>query len=97
MGSGCSCEVSIVVNEKTTPTKLAALIKKQTPSPTVASKIPATAGPTERATLTITELRLTALRTCSGPTISDMNDCRAGFSKALLKPSSAASTPISQT
>ena len=54
-------------------------------------------GPTTRATLTSTELRLTALRRCSGPTISSMNDWRAGFSKALLRPSSAASTPISQT
>jgi hypothetical protein len=26
-----------------------------------------------------------------------MNDCRAGFSKALLNPSSAASTPICHT
>ena len=58
----------IVVSENTTATKLAALARKQTPSPTVAIRIPAIAGPTERATLTSTELRLTALRRCSGPT-----------------------------
>ena len=45
--------------------------------------MPAIAGPTTRATLTITELRLTALRRSSGPTISSTNDCRAGFSKQL--------------
>ena len=67
------------------------------PSPTVAIRMPATAGPTDRATLTSTELRLTALRRCSGPTSSSMNDWRDGFSNALLSPSRAASTPISHT
>ena len=54
------------------------------------------AGPTTRAVLAITEFSVTALRRCSGPTISSMNDWRAGFSKALLRPSRAASTPICQ-
>ena len=76
--------------------KLTALRRKQTPSPTAAISSPATAGPSTRATLTSVELRLTALRRCSGPTSSSMNDCRAGFSNALLSPSSAARTPISQ-
>ena len=88
---------SIVVSESTTATKLAALTRKQTPSPTVAMRIPATAGPIARATLTSTELRLTALRRCSAPTSSIMNDWRAGFSKALLRPSRAARIPISHT
>ncbi len=84
-------------SDATTATKLAALQRKQTPVPTVAIRMPATAGPIARATLTSTELRLTALRRCSGPTISSMNDWRAGFSNALLRPSKAASTAISHT
>ena len=86
----------MVTSVAITATKLAALTRKQTPSPTLAMSRPATAGPTVRATLTSTELRLTALRRCLEPTISIMNDWRAGFSKALLRPSRAASTPISQ-
>ena len=86
-----------MTSEATTATKLAALMRKQTPSPTVAIRIPATAGPIMRATLTSTELRLTALRRCSGPTISSMNDWRDGFSNALLRPRSAARMPICQT
>jgi hypothetical protein len=85
------------MSEATTAAKLAALIRKHTPLPTLAMSTPATAGPMVRATLTRTELRLTALRRCSGPTSSSMNDCRAGFSKALLRPSSTARSPISHT
>ena len=54
-------------------------------------------GPTTRATLTSVELSDTALRRCSGPTISSMKLWREGFSKALLRPSSNASAPISNT
>ncbi len=96
-GDGDSAVASIVVSENTTATKLAALARKHTPSPTVAIRIPATAGPIERATLTSTEFKLTALRRCSLPTSSIMNDCRAGFSKALFSPSSAANRPICHT
>ncbi len=94
---GLSSARSNVISEATTATKLAALARKHHPSPTLAIISPATAGPSVRATLTSTELRLTALRRCSEPTISSMNDCRAGFSKALLTPSSSASTPICHT
>ena len=59
-------------------------MRKQTPTPVVAMSTPPIAGPTTRARLTIVELRLTAVRRLSRPTISSMNDCRAGFSKALL-------------
>ena len=57
---------SSVASEATTGMKLAALTRKQTPSPTVAISTPATAGPMTRATLTSTELRLTALRRTLG-------------------------------
>ncbi len=87
----------MISSEVTTATKLPELIRKQVPVPTVAISRPAIAGPIARATLTSTELRLTALRRCSAPTISIMNDCRAGFSNALLRPSKQASTPICQT
>ncbi len=94
---GESCARFRVLSEATTATKLPALTRKQTPSPTLAIRIPATAGPTVRATLTSTEFRLTAFRRCSGPTSSIMNDCRAGFSNALLRPSRAARAPICHT
>ena len=84
-------------SELMTATKLPAFSRKQTPTPTPAIRSPPTAGPITRATLTSVEFRLTALRRCSGPTSSSMNDCRAGFSNALLRPSPTASTPISQT
>src|SRR5450759_783959 len=44
-----------------------------------------------RAALTSTELSVTALRRSAGPTISSTKDWRAGFSKALLRPSRSAS------
>ena len=50
------------------------------------------AGPTARAALTSTELSVTALRTCSGPTSSITNACRVGLSKAVAMPSAAART-----
>ena len=81
--------VSIRRSELTTATKLAALTRKQTPSADGRrSGARRPRGRPTRATLTSTELRLTALRRCSGPTSSSMNDCRAGFSNALLRPSS---------
>ena len=88
---------SSVTSEAITAAKLAPFTRKQTPVPTVAIRIPATAGPIVRATFTRTELRLTAFLRFSGPIISSMNDCRAGFSNALFKPSSSASTPISHS
>ena len=47
--------------------------------PATAIIMPATAGPTAHAALTMVELRLTALRTFSLPTISSTKDWRAGF------------------
>ncbi|ALE83383.1 hypothetical protein XF36_09690 [Pseudonocardia sp. HH130629-09] len=65
---------------------------KQIPVPPATMTSPATAGPTARAALTRTELRVTALRRSSGPTSSCTKVCRAGFSTALFSPSTAAST-----
>jgi hypothetical protein len=59
---------------------------KQGPTPTVAIRIPATAGPTRRAEWTRTLLRLTALTTRSGPTISIAKLCLVGLSTALTVP-----------
>ena len=56
--------------------------------------MPAAAGPTARATLTRTVLSETAFRRSFGPTISNTNVCRAGFSKVLLRPRITARTPI---
>ena len=78
------------MSEPTTAAKLAAFSRKHQPSPTVAIMTPATAGPTARAALTSVELRLTAFRSSSGPTISSTNACRDGFSKQLLRPSRSA-------
>ena len=55
--------------------------------PPAAMMMPAIAAPTARAAFTIVEFRLTALRRSFAPTISSTNDCRAGFSKQLFKPS----------
>ena len=48
-------------NDKSTNPNERALIKKHQPVPTVTINTPAMAGPTARATLTITELSVTAL------------------------------------
>ncbi len=66
-------------------------------TPTVAIRMPATAGPTARAAFTSTELSVTALRTCSGPTSSITNAWRVGLSNAVATPSSAASTNTSHS
>ena len=58
------------------------------PSPTVLNKIPATAGPIIRASVTIDELSAIALgksRLLLTKTI--INDCREGASNALITPS----------
>ncbi len=67
-------------------TKVRALIAKQGTTPTVAIRMPAIAGPTIRAAWTMTLLRLTALTTRSGPTISITKLCRVGLSTALSRP-----------
>ena len=59
---GASAARFSVISEKTTAAKLPALTKKQIPSPRVAIRMPATAGPITRATLTSTEFSVTALR-----------------------------------
>ena len=67
-------------------TKVSALSAKQGTTPKPAISSPATAGPTIRAICTITLLRLTALTTRSGPTISITKLCRVGLSTALTLP-----------
>ena len=52
----------------------------------MAIRTPASAGPTMRADWTMTLLRLTALTTRSGPTISITKLCRVGLSTALTAP-----------
>ena len=51
-------------------------------------RMPATAGPMARATLTMTEFRVTALASWSRPTISTMKVCRVGLSTMLIRPRS---------
>ncbi len=63
----------MLISEKTTATKLTAFSMKHQPSPTVAISTPAIAGPTARAAFTSVELRLTAFRRLSAPTISSTN------------------------
>jgi hypothetical protein len=73
------------------------LMKKHQAVPTVTNSIPPSAGPMTRAPLNIIELRAMALGRSSRPTISTTNDWRAGPSKALTRPRSAASITISHT
>jgi hypothetical protein len=70
---------------------------KAMPSPIQATTRPATAGPTLRAALKIEELSAIAFSKSSRPTISTVNDWRAGASKALATPSRKASTNTCQT
>ncbi len=68
------------------------LAKKHHDTPSPAMTRPAIAGPMTRAAMNMALLRLTALLTCSSPTISTTNARRAGLSTALTAPSPSAST-----
>ena len=52
----------------------------------IATRIPATAGPIMRALLNMEEFNAMAFIRSALPTISTMNDCRAGMSKAFTRP-----------
>ncbi len=78
--------MSIPQRAKIIAPKVSALSAKQGTTPTVAIRIPASAGPTIRAICTITLLRLTALTTRSEPTISITKLWRVGLSTALTVP-----------
>ena len=67
------------------------------PVPVVAMMTPAIAGPTARAALTSTLLRVTALRRRPAPTISWAKDWRAGLSIAVMRPRPSASATIIQS
>ena len=73
------------------------LAKKHQPSPTVATTMPAIAGPTIRALLNIDEFSPIAFSRSSRPTMSIRKACRAGTSNAFTTPSSDARTMISHT
>ncbi len=77
-----------------TAAKLTPLMRKHHPSPIVATRMPATAGPVIRAPLKSEELSPMALIRSSRPTISTRNDCRAGMSNALTIPRAAASATM---
>ena len=66
--------------------KVSELRAKQGPTPAIAMTRAASAGPTRRAEWISTLLRLTALTTRSGPTISIAKLCRVGLSIALTEP-----------
>ncbi len=95
-GLGRSAAVFMMISEVTTATKLAALTRKHTPTPTVAMRTPPMAGPTARAAFTVTEFSVIALRSSSRPTISRTNACLAEFSKALFRPRMTARRQTSQ-
>ena len=82
----CRPRGSIPQRAKIIAAKVSALSAKQGTTPRVAIRIPASAGPTIRAAWTITLLRLTALTTRSGPTISITKLWRVGLSTALTAP-----------
>ena len=84
-----------------TETNETALRKKQAAVPTCTlanapMTRPATAGPSKRAPLKVAELSAMALGKSALPTISTMNDCRAGMSKALIVPNANESTATCQ-
>ncbi len=86
----------MMIREVTTATKLAALTRKHTPTPTVAISTPPMAGPTALAALTVTEFSVIALRSSSLPTISRTKACRVEFSNALFRPRTMASRQTAQ-
>ena len=63
----------------------------------MATRIPATAGPTMRAPLNMEEFSAIAFIRSSLPTMSTRNACRAGMSNAFTTPSSVASTRMCHT
>ena len=76
-----------------TATKLSAFRKKAGPSPTVATSVPASAGPSARAPLNMAEFSPMALVRSSLPsTISTVKAWRAGRSTAWAAASRNAST-----
>ena len=77
--------------------KLAALIAKQSPSPTAATTIPPSEGPTARAVLNAAEFKATALSRSLRSAMWISNDWRAGTSKAFTMPKKVARTSTCQT
>jgi hypothetical protein len=82
----------IISNPAITATKLRPFNRKHQVMPTCAMRNPATAGPTTRAPLKMELLSEIAFIRSSRLVISTMNACRAGMSKAIATPPSAAST-----
>ena len=87
----------IVRSPAITATKLTPFRMKHQPSPTVATRTPATAGPRIRAMLKIDELSAMAFGRSSRLTISTRKACRAGMSNALTIPRSDARMKTSFT
>ncbi len=104
-GAGPSWAGFIDRSAKTIAPKLAALTRKHGSTPQSRISVPAIAGPITRAAWTRTLLRLTALTTRSGPTISITKLWRAGFSiefavprrKTSVKTIQGATTPVTVT
>src|SRR6266404_5732404 len=74
-----------------------AFAAKHQPSPILATRIPATAGPTTRAPLNIEEFSAMAFIRSSLPTMSIRKDCRPGISKAFTTPSRPARMKMCHT
>ena len=86
----------IIMSPASTARKLTPFRTKQAVSPAPAMRMPAAAGPTTRAPLTIELLSESAFIRSSRLVISTMNAWRAGMSKAIATPPSAASTRMCQ-
>jgi len=85
-GGALSSAGSIRQSAKIIAEKVSALRAKQGSTPTPTIRRPARVGPTSRAEWISTLLRLTALTTRSGPTISIAKLCLVGLSTALTVP-----------
>ena len=85
-----------VASASTTPSRPAALITNEGTTPKRPMSMPASAGPTMRALLNAAELSATALTRSALPTISAMNDWRAGPSKVWASPANTATTATCQ-
>ena len=85
-GAGRASDSSMRSRQTITATKLTALSTKQGATPTLPTTSPASIGPKIRVMLKLEELSAMAFMRSSFPTISTMNACRMGTSKAAEVP-----------
>ena len=88
--TGWNSLVRIRSSPAITARKLAALAAKHQPTPTAAMTSPPMPGPKIRDALNRLELRATAFESSRRPTMRNVSACRAGPSRTMIVPLTAA-------